>query len=43
MFLYLFGVVALQVTVWFVPSLIENAVAVAAIGLLLGELLSTAG
>jgi len=38
MFLYLFGVVALQVTVWFVPSLIENAVAVAAIGLLLGPM-----
>jgi fucose permease len=37
MYLYVSGVIALQVTVWVVPSLIENAVAVAFIGLLLGN------
>ena len=30
--------IALEVTIWFVPSLIENAVAVAVIGVLLGPM-----
>jgi MFS family permease len=37
MFLYIICVIGLQITVWVVPSLIENAVAVSIIGLLLGE------
>jgi hypothetical protein len=37
MYLYITCVIDLQVTVWVVPSLIENAVAVSIIGLLLGS------
>ncbi|KAI0078318.1 MFS general substrate transporter, partial [Panus rudis PR-1116 ss-1] len=38
MFLYALLAIQLEVTVWVVPSLVENAVAVAAIGLLLGPM-----
>ncbi|KAH8104025.1 MFS general substrate transporter [Cristinia sonorae] len=38
MFLYTFLAIQLQVTIWVVPSLFENAVAVAGIGLLLGPM-----
>lgn len=37
-FLYSVLVIGLEITVWFVPSLIENAVAVAIIGLFLGPM-----
>jgi len=35
-FFYLAGIVALEITIWTVPSLIENAIAVAFVGFLLG-------
>ncbi|KAF7978928.1 hypothetical protein HWV62_44131, partial [Athelia sp. TMB] len=37
-FIYLFLVIGLELTVWLVPSMIENAVAVAVIGLFLGPM-----
>jgi hypothetical protein len=36
MYIYIFGSIALEVTVWFVPSLIGNAVAISIIGLVFG-------
>ncbi|KAI0792322.1 MFS general substrate transporter [Abortiporus biennis] len=38
MFVYAFLAIQLEVTIWVVPSLVENAIAVAAIGLLLGPM-----
>lgn len=38
MFLYAFLAIQLEVTVWVVPSLVENAVAVSLIGLVLGPM-----
>ncbi|KAI0642586.1 MFS general substrate transporter [Trametes meyenii] len=38
LFLYAVLVIALEITVWVIPSLIENAVAVAFVGLLLGPM-----
>ncbi|KIY70509.1 MFS general substrate transporter [Cylindrobasidium torrendii FP15055 ss-10] len=37
-FLYAFAAIALELTIWFVPSIIENAVAVSFIGILLGPM-----
>ncbi|KIY70510.1 MFS general substrate transporter [Cylindrobasidium torrendii FP15055 ss-10] len=37
-FLYSFIAIALELTIWFVPSIIENAVAVSVIGMLLGPM-----
>lgn len=36
--LYIFCAIGLEITVWFVPSLIENAIAVALVGLFLGPI-----
>lgn len=38
MFIYAFLAIQLEVTVWVVPSLVENAIAVSVIGLLLGPM-----